>query len=497
MPKRKPAPPSSPPPSTGEDTSIPAPKRPRTRTTKPKKAEPEKTKASKGPSVFSCVSGMAPMPPISIKSSAKQTQKESVLVRPTARTRWMKEKARQAGREKARKAKVEREKQEGMEVRDEKVESRRYRMVGGFAVREGVAVRGPGGVEGGKMGGEEVNRLGARRAAASAVPVVGLGGIVGPGQVFQPGNRSGSLEVGGEKPDKGIFPVLDLPKELRDEIWRLAVVLPATFIYPEEKFGAEQPDLAMVSRFVRAEVLPIFYSENIFAIDASVDMPEKNGTVRRSLLGKKKSKSKGSVYGKWASVLEEKGWFGLIRKWCLCYEPRQTNIVMTHPISPGPKLQRDDRVMVSLMLQSRDSGFWGAEVEVHYEAACVFPKSKSAERCVVQNTPTWLNEAVIQLLNDASGRSVGGEMVLELARTVQSRGRELRQYRCVEAVAEVPPSQQSRSQKLKGYQCEEAAEEAVPTLASLDKEGDLDHWKGTTDQSEEFSFDIDGFNELA
>jgi hypothetical protein len=64
---------------------------------------------------------------------------------------------------------------------------------------------------------------------------------------------------------------MDLPPELRVEVYRLALVKQGAE-YERLKYTLRPPPLAQVCKQVRAEVLPVYYGENAFHIDMDIDV---------------------------------------------------------------------------------------------------------------------------------------------------------------------------------------------------------------------------------
>lgn len=223
------------------------------------------------------------------------------------------------------------------------------------------------------------------------------------------------------------FRLMDLPKELRLEIFALVVVEMKVFIRPDSLTGREQPDLAMVSRQVRREVLPLFYGKNTFAIDLA---PPPQTTKKVS--GKTPLSGLPAVE-KWAKVLEKGGWFGKIRKWAFDWSPPVAWIIanstgVLRNVTEGSSLTV--HVRFSKNRKHSQPGTWCTVVEVHREAPCIMPGFEEYDMCVAKRTPEWLNEAVLAVTNDAEGSSIGAEMMLNLARKVKSRVSELLESRC-------------------------------------------------------------------
>ncbi|KAK3674241.1 hypothetical protein LTR78_005710 [Recurvomyces mirabilis] len=193
------------------------------------------------------------------------------------------------------------------------------------------------------------------------------------------------------------FRFLDLPEKVRKLIYEMVVVDSAHFVDPELPTGQEQPDLAIVNRQLRADVLPIFYARNIFTIDLTTRPVQKNGSTSLVLLLR------------WARQLEVGGWFKHIRHWVLACTPS---------VQPG---EQDKDVMLSVLFEGKEGTALGAVVELHREASCVLAGRNGMLECAVHETPGWVNSAVIELCDGARGGEVRGDMVVKLARTVKDR----------------------------------------------------------------------------
>ncbi|KAK3658364.1 hypothetical protein LTR56_001775 [Elasticomyces elasticus] len=221
-----------------------------------------------------------------------------------------------------------------------------------------------------------------------------------------------AVDVHGEKAK---FRFMELPKELRLEIYRLVVVEQKTFIRPDSATGREQPDLAMVSPDVRSEVLPTFYAKNTFCIDlTSALYSPKVGRIYQSDLG---------VAEKWADAVDsgEPSSFSYIRNWVLdCAAPGFT----------ASDANDDQDLMLSVRFSRTQGGSWSAVVEVHRDASCIMPGFIEHGSCHVKLTPDWVNEVVIGVCDAAKGGSVTSEMARGLARTLRPRMKELVECRC-------------------------------------------------------------------
>lgn len=235
-----------------------------------------------------------------------------------------------------------------------------------------------------------------------------------------------SVDIGGcNKHQDEVFRLMDLPKELRAEIFKLVVVEDKVFIRPDSETGREQPDLAMVSRQVRAEVLPVFYGKNVFAIDLSP-----TGPIAK--LGRPRCDKSGPVTGlaaikDWSSELEKGEWFGKIRYWVFDYAPPGAWVTGQHQDIDV----EDGSLMVSVNFSKKQRAMaWDAVVEVHREAACVMSGFDQHDSCKVKRVPEWLNEAVIRVLDAAKSGSISGGMIVGLTQTIRAKVHELGKYRC-------------------------------------------------------------------
>ncbi|KAK5133458.1 hypothetical protein LTR08_007700 [Meristemomyces frigidus] len=227
------------------------------------------------------------------------------------------------------------------------------------------------------------------------------------------------------------FRLQDLPDNVRATIFSLVVVEPKIFIRPaNSKTGREQPDLAMVSRKVRGEVLPLFYGRNTFAIDISPSALASGGKLKSA------AKKQGgrlapefAAVSKWAGEMEKGGWFGTVKRWVFDYSPPES---WQAGGMDGAALE-DSSVMVSVAFARRpDKGNWEAIIEIHREAACIMPGFCEHGLCVVGCVPAWLNEAVIQAVDaiEAEGGRISGSTIVGLAKVIKARVLQLGEVRC-------------------------------------------------------------------
>lgn len=257
--------------------------------------------------------------------------------------------------------------------------------------------------------------------------------LKGPDALSQPKASQGS-DVSVEevprceekKKDKGSFRLMDLPKSVREKIWKEVVVFPSFFVWPDSPTGKEQPDLAMVSRQIRQEVLPIYYAENIFAVD--VGPPLGRDRMSTAVVAKK-MQDRVTKFFKWTSVLEEENHYDKIRKWAFSFispTPRNAEAALEHV---------DKSFVVVLKLEKSDSGFWSlgtGGIEIHRDACCVLPAKLEFGLCKLQYTPDWLNGIVGEMLDLSAGGSVDGKRVVQIAKSIMERVDELAEDRCLD-----------------------------------------------------------------
>ena len=215
------------------------------------------------------------------------------------------------------------------------------------------------------------------------------------------------------------FKLMKLPQELRAEIWKLVVVDTKFFIWPGLPSGREQPDLAMVSRQVRMEVLPIFYRLNTFAIE--LESPRsviKQSTGIHSLV-------------KWSKALDQGGCFSNIRAWAFQYDPTGEQSVGASADPKGSAF-----VFVKFTACTNETSLqkgWNVSVEVHREARCVIPGTAEYGQCVLKRTPGWLNQRVIDIADAASGRTLRNKEIVQLAYSIRDRAHSLSEHNCFRA----------------------------------------------------------------
>ncbi|KAI7199148.1 hypothetical protein D0869_02193 [Hortaea werneckii] len=256
-----------------------------------------------------------------------------------------------------------------------------------------------------------------------------------------PGNAAGLqgfaiVDLTDEK-TRGTFRFMDLPKEVQANIYRSSVVESKVFVRPDSMMGREQPDLAMVSRQLRDEVLPIFYAENVFAIDLVPMQPAKAGpgdgtTATKPLAGL-------LAIEKWAKMMQKGNWLKFIRHWVFDYAPLpgQGPFIQHKADSIGlptaGKAHDDGSLTLSLRITppTGDGGLYSGDLQVHQDACCLMPGFQEFQQCTVQVTPSWLNQLVIELLNKAKLEGgVSAKMIVELSKVLEARVHALADCRC-------------------------------------------------------------------
>ncbi|GAB7324564.1 hypothetical protein MBLNU13_g08463t1 [Cladosporium sp. NU13] len=221
--------------------------------------------------------------------------------------------------------------------------------------------------------------------------------------------------------------IMNFPLELRQRIWRLAIVETQFFVY--FAINQEQPDLAMTSRQIRKEVLPLYYGENTFAIEipASVEFG----------MGKKKSKDPETtsllLVRKCMAALEDSEYFGMISKWALSWAPPTRDLRVGVPGHAGNR-----EVIVSICYPQAKSANEKAarpKIEIHRQAFCLLKSHELFQPCICMCYPAWLDDAVsAAVLAEGQNR---GKQILMIAKDVEKRGGELVGSRCEDDVVEL------------------------------------------------------------
>ena len=273
-----------------------------------------------------------------------------------------------------------------------------------------------------------------------------------------------------------VFRLMDLPDGVRLDIYRMAVVDDRAFVRPDTPTGREQPDLAMTCRKARAEVLPVFYAGNTFAIDLVPAYLRPPGLLNTGI-GEGSVRTKNPLLGllaieKWATALQPEpepkqkqgdprdstnclvgDWFRYIRRWVFDYAPPASTSLFIPDNGSACAADMfhaedddDDSFMVSLHIapetkkssksskasKSSSKVHWSLKhLEVHRDARCLMPAFEEYGKCGVARTPNWLNEAVIDLLDQAGSRGyVDYRAVAGLAKVIERKAADLIAYRC-------------------------------------------------------------------
>ncbi|KAM0704475.1 hypothetical protein Q7P35_008709 [Cladosporium inversicolor] len=218
--------------------------------------------------------------------------------------------------------------------------------------------------------------------------------------------------------------LMGIPIELRQRIWRLAVVETQFFVYPA--INQEQPDLAMTSRQIRNEVLPLYYGDNTFAIEIPVLVGAGMGKKakdpeRKSLL----------LVKKWMAAQEDH--LGTIRKWALSWAPPPVK-----DLQAGVRGHTGNReFIVSICYPKPGEGEQATqpEIEIHRQAFCLLKSHELFHPCISMCYPSWLDDAVAAaVLTEGQDR---GKQILMIAKDVEKRGGELVGSRCEDDVVEL------------------------------------------------------------
>lgn len=224
------------------------------------------------------------------------------------------------------------------------------------------------------------------------------------------------VEVGGgfESKAKGTGGpgLMALPIELRQRIWRQVVVETRFFVYPAS--SPEQPDLAMTSRQIRREVLPIYYGENTFVVEVpSAIAKGKTTKASPSLMPVKK----------WANALQSAKHLEQISKWAFIWIPTTASNTGTAGLDSAAS---NEDAIVSLQFpvprKKRKP-----KMEIHKQAFCMLSSHEQHVPCVLKKVPKWLNDAVTSALLEKEDR---GEQVMAIAVAMRQKGGELVESRC-------------------------------------------------------------------
>jgi hypothetical protein len=227
-------------------------------------------------------------------------------------------------------------------------------------------------------------------------------------------DRSGhSVEVESEHQDdtSSGSRLMTLPLEVRQRIWRLVVVEKDFFVYPV--ISPEQPDLAMTSRQIRGEVLPLYYRENTFAVEIPVE--KTSGRVSFEPVRK------------WTKALEGAGHVRTIKKWALSLVLPAGDVA----VSGMPKLEGNrELVIISLQYPKSTQKHVQPDVGIHRKGACLLPGHEGHRQCARMCYPRWVDDALAAaLLAEKDDR---GKQVVMFAASIGRKGHELVGSQCVD-----------------------------------------------------------------
>lgn len=243
----------------------------------------------------------------------------------------------------------------------------------------------------------------------------------------------GNMSEGKNKQEENPFEIMKLPEEVRNRLWKLAVVHLPFCIWPNQDRGREQPDLAMSGRETRDEVLRVYYGSNVFGIDITPvpEAEDKRDKIPKQGSGKaatKKTSSSAKVDSiaeikQWAEVMEEGGNLSQIRHWVFSFTPE------VEVEGRFPEIDDSKSLIIYLNIW-REDGCWTANVEVHREACCVLPGHEAYQKCVIHNTPAWLNGMVGTVVQRAGRKGFTAEMLVGVATVLSKRAEDLVSARC-------------------------------------------------------------------
>ena len=218
--------------------------------------------------------------------------------------------------------------------------------------------------------------------------------------------------------EDGIFRLRDLPAEIRLLIWRFVVVDTEHFIWPDTPTGREQPDLAMVCKQIRAEVLPIYYCENIFAVSIS---PSKQFSRVTYSFPQARPNYGAAAIQKLGRVLEDEtiengAWFGQIKNWVFVHEDPNVGIYRRRNDS------EDESVFIFIrFIRDRNTGAWFAP-EIHQEARCILPGQKQYGQCSLTIRETEKIYDIVIRAQDRVQAKGGVEVATIMELAVKFRG---------------------------------------------------------------------------
>jgi hypothetical protein len=221
--------------------------------------------------------------------------------------------------------------------------------------------------------------------------------------------KNEALEEAGIAPEPkrtGRFRFLDLDRKIRDEIYALAVVNRTCFKWPvDSHLDRRQPDLAMVCRQMRQEVLPLYYLENHFAMALPGVIQDDKPSEKMVLLEK------------WLNAIgdpknEEGKWLDNIQRWVFDgawkpvneeaqIDPTAAEYAGDQPFpakakeadgraKPAPRLFNRSPLSKKFILHAEYSSKTedGVKLRIHRQAACILPQfSGPDKRCRLQQVP--------------------------------------------------------------------------------------------------------------
>lgn len=180
------------------------------------------------------------------------------------------------------------------------------------------------------------------------------------------------------------FRLMDLPPELRQRIWHFVVVETDFFVYPA--IDHEQPDLAMTSRQIRSEVLPIYYRENVFAIEVT----------GYGMWGRAKKEAKHSAPSlkpieRWAAAMATGNRVQAISKWAIVWREPQN-------LFPRAAVKAEDREIVVSIRYPKPAAVGLQDirpaVEIHRHAFCLLESHDLFAPCSLHCYPGWLDSSI-------------------------------------------------------------------------------------------------------
>lgn len=242
--------------------------------------------------------------------------------------------------------------------------------------------------------------------------------------------EGGEKETQSKETKEDVFEFLRLPEEVRKRVIRCIVVDTTRLIWPEKGVARQQPDLSMVCRGLREEVLKIYYTENTFGISINLlTGPGKSWRNEAGLAGL-------AAVHKWATCLadaqnEDGKWFSMIQNWSFEYECANSAPLFHKATTFDDDEAEDESFVVSVQFPTREKdrvSFSGPTIEVHRSAACIMPGSEECGQCVVRHTPRRLNGMVIAAIEE--GRKVTAGGLEELIKVLRNMVEGVAEARC-------------------------------------------------------------------